>query len=165
MIWTVVDLTKRSALKVISVSAAVAAVPVWSVTMLINNRKGRERLDISIQYQSGSNHGTVVFGNPTDQDIIVNVKFDGELSVPGGILDVRQLMAVGSVHIKPGSSRRYQLPKLARTVRPFDGAQGYRHADQRFPISDNVIIANAHVTSDYKRLNGSTPVFLIRSVS
>jgi hypothetical protein len=162
---TVVDLTKRSTLKVISVSAAAAAVPVWSVTTLINNRNGKERLDISIYYESGSNHGTVVFGNPTNQDIIVNVNFDGEVSVPGGILDVRQLMVVGSVHIKPGSSRRYQLPKLARIVRPFDEAQGYRHGDQRFPISDNVIIANANVTSDYKRLNGITPVFLIRSVS
>ncbi|MGI9319606.1 MAG: hypothetical protein ACR2QW_19915 [bacterium] len=159
---TMVDRKKRTTLKVFSLSAAATALPVWSVATLIKHNKYPERLEISIQYETGSNHGTVILRNPTNEDIVVNIEFDGDVNVPGGSLDVRQLMVAGSVHIKPGSSRQYQLPKIARTRAPFDNAEGYRHGDQGFPISDNVIIANAQVYSDYSALNGTTPVFLTK---
>ena len=157
-----IDLKKRDTLRIVALSAAAAAVPVWSVATIIESKRKPVTLNISIEYESGSNHGTVVLGNPTDKDIIVAIDFDREVNIPGGSLDLRQLMVVGSLHIEPGSSCEYQLPKMARVRIPFNYAEGYGHGDQGFPITDNVIIANALVHSDNQELNGSTPVFLNR---
>lgn len=157
-----IDSNKRDTLKILTLSVAATAVPVWSVVTVVKNSTKPQRLKISIEYESGSNHGTVVLGNPTDKDIIVDIDFGREVNIPGGSLDVRQLMVVGPLHIKPGSSRKYQLPKMARIRTPFNYAEGYGHGDQGFPITDNVIITNALVHSDYEELNGSTPVFLNR---
>lgn len=157
-----IDSNKRDTLKILTLSVAATAVPVWSVATVVKNSTKPQRLKISIEYESGSNHGTVVLGNPTDKDIIVDIDFGREVNIPGGSLDVRQLMVVGPLHIKPGSSRKYQLPKMARIRTPFNYAEGYGHGDQGFPITDNVIITNALVHSDYEELNGSTPVFLNR---
>lgn len=155
-----IDSNKRDTLKILTLSIAAATVPVWSVATVVKHNTKPERLKISIEYESGSNHGTVVLGNPTDKDIIVDIDFGREVNIPGGSLDVRQLMVVGPLHIKPGSSRKYQLPKMAHIRTPFNYAEGYGHGDQGFPITDNVIIANALVHCDYEELNGSTPVFL-----
>ncbi len=155
-----IDTNKRDTLKILALSTAATAVPVWSIATVVKNKRIPERLKISIEYEPGSNHGTVVLANPTERDIIVDVNFDREVNIPGGSLDVRQLMVVGPVHIKPGSSREYQLPKIARVRTPFNNAEGFRHGDQGFPITKNVIIANALVRSDYAELNGTTPVFL-----
>ena len=160
----VIDTNKRDTLKVIALSTAATAVPVGSLVAIIKKRKEPLRLGINISYETGSNHGTVALVNPIDQDVIVDVEFEREVNVPGGSLDVKQLMVVGPLFIRGSSSRRYQLPKLARRQVPFESTEGYRHGDQGFPITDNVVIANAYVRSDNPALNGVTPVFLSKQV-
>jgi len=122
-----------------------------------------ERLGITVRYAPSRDYDTLELSNPSDQDVAVSLEFSGDIDIPGGRLDVRKLMSSGPINIAARSSRNYRLPKLEPIAGPSMKADIGSHSALRFPVSDNVVIANVRVVGGGAALHHSAPIYLLKA--
>ncbi len=158
------DLKRRQTLKTLTTGAAVLTGA--SVGMLSTNLFASEsqNIQLEVHYSVDGSSDQLVMHNPTGKDLNVAMQFSGDISVPGGQLDVGKLMQNGPVKIKAGESRRFRLARADRSEADTRSLNLKGHQALRFPVSDNVYIDHISVVSDHLKQTTSIPLLMRKLV-
>ncbi|MBX2868032.1 MAG: hypothetical protein KTR18_05130 [Acidiferrobacterales bacterium] len=154
-----IDVNRRKTLKTLTTGAA--ALTGASVGMLSSDlfAGGHKDVQLEVHFSANGAQDRLVMHNPGAKDLEVAMQFSGDISVPGGQLDVSKLMQNGSVPIKAGETRYFKLPRATRDETASVSASTHGHQALRFPVSDNVYVDHISVISD--RMKPSTRVPLL----